>query len=152
VGKEERACPLEANPLIQNALFWRAIPDVSGHWSELSVVPVGRSRSVRPRGLHKPVDASDDEDPEVASETEQSTGAAIGGGASSRRARSSARVDVESLASHDLLLVTGSVNLGGTQFAGLTLAGFATGSYMPPGGSLIDLPVSSQRPVELNRH
>ena len=39
----------------------RAISDVSGHWTELFVVPVGRS--VRPKGLHAPVDAPADNGP-----------------------------------------------------------------------------------------
>ena len=47
---------------------WRAISDVSGHWTELFIVPVGRS--VRPKGLHKPVDAPPEEGPEPASEVE----------------------------------------------------------------------------------
>lgn len=34
---------------------WRAIMDVSGHWTELFPLPVGRT--VRPKGLHKGVDA-----------------------------------------------------------------------------------------------
>lgn len=42
----------------QPARVWCAISDVSGHWTELFVVPVGRS--VRPKGLHAPVDAPAD--------------------------------------------------------------------------------------------
>jgi len=41
---------------------------VSGHWTELFIVPVGRS--VRPKGVHKPVDASAEEGPEPKSEPE----------------------------------------------------------------------------------
>lgn len=34
--------------------IWRAILDVSGHWEEFIVVPIGRS--VRPPGIHMPSD------------------------------------------------------------------------------------------------
>ena len=40
---------------------WRAISDVSGHWTELFVLPVGRS--VRPKGLHKDSEPSSDPAP-----------------------------------------------------------------------------------------
>lgn len=47
---------------------WCAISDVSGHWTELFVVPVGRS--VRPKGLHKPGEAPPEEGPGPAPEAQ----------------------------------------------------------------------------------